>query len=162
MKKIVRLTESDLIKIVKRVLKEQSDYNVSPSGLSELLDSISSKIKEIKNLIDTNKSTFKYKIRDYLRKRVKSRFNKSKSGFNVEDYFTDALGDTDPTDNLVGQYERIIKKHNNNTLNLNLEEMDYGAMVLLYYELIDFKRKLDALEILIRGGIVDDYTRLRA
>jgi molybdopterin-biosynthesis enzyme MoeA-like protein len=60
MKKIVRLTESDLARIVKRVMNEQfhSEIDTTPkSGENELKQKLESLKSEMETLLDTLKSS---------------------------------------------------------------------------------------------------------
>ena len=157
MKKVVRLTESELVYFVKRVLKEQSDYNVSPQDLINLSKDIVSKLGEIEHLIKTEKSKLKYKLKNFFKKIIKSNRN-----LGFEEFFRRASMEADPISSLIDQYNSIVRRHNNGLSRVNLNEMGYENMISLYNEMNVFKRRLEGLEILIRGGIIDDYSDLSA
>ena len=60
MKKIVRLTESDLIRIVKRVIKEDFDYNEITEDFDKILDiliDMANNDKFILRVVDENEIT---------------------------------------------------------------------------------------------------------
>lgn len=69
MKKVIKLTESDIEKIVKRVISEDNDFSPSPSKRAELVDDVINRINEhgMKYIMELKRLNSEYPVEKYKR-----------------------------------------------------------------------------------------------